>query len=311
MTLRRLVPVVALVAVAGIVAAGCGSGDASSSQSTKSSPATRNAPTTTAPPPATSTSTAGSSTLGEDLSPGRHVLAFDVNGLRRTAVIVVPERATDPAPLVFVFHGHGGSGAQIEGRFAIETRWPEAIVVYPDGLPGHQGITDANGTKPGWQTAPGESGDRDIALFDTLLSTIRAKLRVDDGRVYVMGHSNGSAFTSLLLNQRGSEIAATANMSAQPGPFLLANDPVRSMFMAMGTNDPLVPYARQRQSIPLVEQKLGVDTANAITDGYLRIEHGPDDIELDVYVYPGGHAPPLEVADLIVQFFQRHTLPAV
>jgi polyhydroxybutyrate depolymerase len=125
-----------------------------------------------------------------------------------------------------------------------------------------------------------------------------------------MGHSNGSAFTSLLLNQRGNTIAATATLSAQPGPALLATDPVRSMFMGMGEADPLVPFEQQQRSIPLVEAKLSIDPTTATTDGYLRSAYGPNNIELDTYVHPGGHDVPAEVPPLVVAFFQRHTRPA-
>ena len=273
------------------------------SDSRPGSPASSSSPATTATSALASTTTAD-----PDYAPGRHTISLDVDGIARTAVLVVPSAVSAPAPLVFVFHGHGGSGAGIEGRVQIEQRWPDAIVVYPDGLVGHKGITDPQGVRPGWQVAPGGEGDRDLAFYDTLLATIRSKLPVDGDRIYVMGHSNGSAFASLLLNQRGDSIAATANLSAQPGPALLATDPVRSMFMSMGETDAIVPFDQQQPSIPLAEQKLGVDTANPTVDGYLRSERGPHNLELATYVHPGGHDVPADVPPLVVAFFRRHTL---
>ena len=62
-----------------------------------------------------------------------------MNGVTRRAVVVVPAALSKPAPLVFVFHGHGGTGANIERRFDIEGLWPAAIVVYPYGLVGPHG----------------------------------------------------------------------------------------------------------------------------------------------------------------------------
>jgi polyhydroxybutyrate depolymerase len=247
---------------------------------------------------------------GAAYAPGRHVLSFDVNGVKRVAVVVVPTSASKPAPLVFVFHGHGGTGANIERRFDIERLWPAAIVAYPYGLVGHAGKTDPQGVKSGWQTALGESGDRDLAFYDALLASLKSKLLVDTRRVYAMGHSNGSGFVSLLLNQRGSGIAATANLSSQPSARLLAGDPTRSMFMAMGISDPIVPYANQKRAIPLAERKLRVDAQRATLKGFLRSEPARHGLELDVYIYPGGHNPPAEVPKLVVQFFQRHALGA-
>jgi polyhydroxybutyrate depolymerase len=295
----RWFPAIAIVAVVGVLAAGCSSsGDSTQSRSSSST-------SSTAPPSTAATVTSAS---GGTYAPGRHDASFDVGGVARTAVIVVPGDASRPAPLVFAFHGHGGKGTGMERRSNIEGLWPDAIVVYPDGLVGHKGKTDPEGVRTGWQTQLGEDGDRDLAFYDTMLAALRSQLSVDSDRVYLMGHSNGSAFASLLLNQRGDAIAATANLSAQPSARLLAGDPARSMFMAMGTGDAVVPYDTQKRSIPLAEQKLGVDPNRATVTGYLRAELGRGGLELQTYIYPGGHAPPPEVPKLVVEFFQRHTL---
>jgi polyhydroxybutyrate depolymerase len=298
MTRVRPGALVGFVVALGALAAGCSAGGMSGSAvSTASSSAPTAAPTSSTSPRAS-----------RDYAAGRHLVSYQVNGVRRTAVVVVPNALSHPVPLVFVFHGHGGSGTNIERRFDIEGLWPDAIVVYPDGLVGHKGVTDPAGVKTGWQTTLEESGDRDIAFYDAMLGALRSNLPVDGDRIYLMGHSNGSAFVSLLLNQRGREIAATANMSSQPSARLLAGDPVRSMFMAMGKSDPIVPYANQRRSIPLAEQKLGVDPNEATVNGDLRSEKGRGNIELETYIYPGGHEPPPEVPKLVVEFFRRHTL---
>lgn len=247
-------------------------------------------------------------TIDPAFASGRHRTTFVVDGRKRTAIVVVPRRTAKPAPLVLAFHGHGGTGAGLERQLDIAARWPEAIVVYPDGLVGHRGITDPTGDKPGWQTAVGEAGDQDLAFFDEMVSTLRRKVPVDDDRIYLIGHSNGSQLVSLLLNQRGDEIAATANLSAAPGPGLIATDPVRSMFVSLGRSDPIVPFDRQRLLIPLIERHLGVDPAKATVDGDRRIEPGPGNIELETYIHAGGHPPPPGVTRIIVAFFRRHTL---
>src|SRR5262249_22977454 len=161
-----------------------------------------------------------------------------------------PTDLSRPAPLVFAFHGHGGSGAGFDQVMDIEGRWPEAIVVYPDGLAGHPGQLDPQGAQSGWQVRPGDEGARDLAFYDTMLSDLRRTLPVDTDRVFVTGHSNGSGFTALLLTLRGDGIAATATLSGQPSPLLLPSAPVRSMFLMMGMTDPLVPFEQQQQAIP-------------------------------------------------------------
>src|SRR5262245_19548910 len=57
------------------------------------------------------------------------VVNWTVDGEKREALIVAP--ATDtPAkrPLVFAFHGHGGTMRGAEQSMHIQTVWPEAIV---------------------------------------------------------------------------------------------------------------------------------------------------------------------------------------
>jgi polyhydroxybutyrate depolymerase len=302
MTLRRsLLGGLVGAATMLIVVTGCGT-----TESTTTAPAATpgSAPAPTPAPPGTATP-ARQSTPG--YASGKQAISLDVNGTPRTALLVVPTDLSQPAPLVFAFHGHGGTGKNFDKKMNVEGLWPQAIVVYADGLIGHKGKTDPDGTKSGWQTLPGESGDEDLAFYDTLLSTIQAKLPVDTDRIYAMGHSNGSGFVSLLLNRRPDAITATANMSGQPGKDL-ETDPVRSMFMSMGRTDPIVPYANQVKSVPLAEQKIGADPSKAVVDGLLKTERGRGNLELDVYDYPGGHEPPDAVAPLIVSFFQRHTL---
>jgi polyhydroxybutyrate depolymerase len=290
-----------------MVLSACGSGSSGSGGASDDRPAATGATDTTHASGATDPVTdEDSGSVGEG-PPAGEAVSWDVDGVTRTARLVVPDDLGQPAPLVLAYHGHGGSGANFERKMSIESLWPEAIVVYPDGLVGHQGRTDPEGVRTGWQQDADDEGGRDLRFFDVMMADLRSRLPIDPQRIFVVGHSNGSAFTSLLLNQRGDQIAATANLAGQPGR-LLATDPVRSMFMMMGEQDPVVPYDGQRRSIPLAESKLGVDPATATVDGYLRRQTGPDGLELATYIHPGGHEVPAEVPPLVVAFFQRHHL---
>ena len=98
-----------------------------------------------------------------------------VDGVQRRA-LVYPGRNSgeQPAPLVFVFHGHGGNGRNASRSMAIHQEWPEATVVYPDGLPTPTPV-DLQGARPGWQRSPGQQDDRDLKFFDALLADIRTR----------------------------------------------------------------------------------------------------------------------------------------
>jgi polyhydroxybutyrate depolymerase len=260
-------------------------------------------PTTTAP---TTTAPGAGGAAASDTTGVHRRITVAVGATTRTAELVTPDDLSRPAPLVVAFHGHGGSGRTFEHTMGIEDRWPEAVVVYPDGLVGHVGRTDPTGVRSGWQTAPGEDGDRDLAFYDALMAQLRAMLPIDPDRVFLVGHSNGSGLVSFLLDVRGDGVAATANLSSQPGPYL-RTDPARSMFMSMGRADRIVPYANQVRSVPLAERLIGADPATRTVAGYLSTEHGRGGLELAVYDHPGGHPVPREVPALVVAFLRRHT----
>jgi hypothetical protein len=76
-----------------------------------------------------------------------------------------------PTPVVFVFHGHGGTAFQAGRSFAMHKHWPEAISVYLQGLNTPGKLTDPEGKKPGWQHGAGAEGDRDLKLFDAVMAT--------------------------------------------------------------------------------------------------------------------------------------------
>jgi polyhydroxybutyrate depolymerase len=134
---------------------------------------------------------------------------WDVDGVRREALVVTPADGEDLAPVVFVFHGHGGTARQAARSFDLHTHWPEAIVVYPQGLPTPGRLTDPEGKRNGWQHAAGEQEDRDLKFFDAMLASLKSEHNIDESRIYCTGHSNGGGFTYLLW-------AARCPMSSRP-----------------------------------------------------------------------------------------------
>lgn len=68
---------------------------------------------------------------------------FTIEASQRRAIVYANARppVRSGAPVVFVFHGHGGTAQNVARRFRIHELWPEATVVYMQGEPGVQGIT--------------------------------------------------------------------------------------------------------------------------------------------------------------------------
>jgi polyhydroxybutyrate depolymerase len=234
---------------------------------------------------------------------------FNVDGVERHALIFPATLSVGSmgTPIVFAFHGHGGSAKDFAERLKLEQLYPEAMVVYMQGLTGVPGRTDPTGEKTGWQKDPDIFENRDVRFFEVALEQLSQTYTLDSKRVYLIGHSNGSRFVNVLWAMRGEKITALVSSSAQGGELIL-QAPLRPIFMLMGEQDPIVPYRNQSKSIPLVQHLLQTDASQAVTDGYYRTEPGINGTELVTYIHPGGHEFATETLPAIVAFFKRHSL---
>jgi len=94
------------------------------------------------------------------------VLHWNVDGTDREAMVYIPASAkTKLTPVVFSFHGHGGTMENMYRSRGFDKLWPEAIIVCPQGLNTPGQLTDPEGELPGWQKAPGDMNDRDLLFF--------------------------------------------------------------------------------------------------------------------------------------------------
>ena len=233
---------------------------------------------------------------------------WTVDGVPREALVCVPPHATTQAtPVIFAFHGHGGSMRNVARNWAYHTLWPDALVVYPQGLDTPGRLTDPAGTKPGWQAAAGDQGDRDLKFFDAMLASLRKDYRVDDRRIYCTGHSNGGGFTYLLWAERGDQFAAFAP-AASAGAQSLSKLKPKPVFHVAGENDPLVKFAWQQRMIDALRRLNQCGPAQPPENGCLTY---PSKIGAPVvtFIRPGGHEFPAEAPPLIVAFFQQHPKP--
>ena len=105
-------------------------------------------------------------------------LTCTVDGEKREALVYAPTIGIkgEKLPLVFAFHGHGGNMLGASQVMHIQTLWPGAIVVYPQGVDRPSPI-DPNGNKPGSELqanqAQGNVGNKDLDFFDTLLAAMQ------------------------------------------------------------------------------------------------------------------------------------------
>lgn len=232
------------------------------------------------------------------------VQTLKIDGVDRQALIFAPRAGAGPAPLVFFWHGHGGNMRQASRTHDVPALWPEAIVVYPTGLP-TKGITDPEGRKNGWQQRAGENGDRDLKFFDALRKWVETHYQVDALRIYSMGHSNGGRMTYLLWAERGDVFAAFAP-SASPALLLSRQFKPKSAFIVAGTEDTVVPFRSQQMTIDAIRRIVGADPAKAKKSGYETIEPGRNGCDLGTYIFPGPHSLPQEGLADAVAFLKNH-----
>jgi polyhydroxybutyrate depolymerase len=233
---------------------------------------------------------------------------FTVGDDKREALIYVPAKSDKPLPVVFAFHGHGGTARHAARTFAYHTHWPEAVCVYMQGLPTPGQLTDPDGKKAGWQAKAGDQADRDLKFFDEVLKTLKKDHAIDDKRVYCTGHSNGGGFTYLLWAQRGDVFAAVAP-SAAVARYAKELKP-KPCLHVMGEKDPLVKPEWQKAMTETVRKVNGCDAdgkawekAGKLTGSVYESKGGTPFVAL---VGPSGHEFPSEAPKLIVQFFQQH-----
>jgi polyhydroxybutyrate depolymerase len=235
---------------------------------------------------------------------------WTVDGISREALVYVPPQArSNLAPVVFAFHGHGGSMHNAARTFSLHTHWPKAIVVYLQGLDTPGRLTDPAGAKPGWQRDLGDQGDRDLKFFDAVLASLQQDYRVDAKRLYATGHSNGGAFTYLLWAARGDKFAAFAPSAAAAIRNLPQLKPKPVLHVA-GENDTLVKFAWQQQTIAGL-RKLNHCGAGQPWENQDGCSVYPSKLEAPVvtFIHHGAHQYPSAAPAIIVKFFQQHALP--
>ncbi|QHI70876.1 prolyl oligopeptidase family serine peptidase [Tichowtungia aerotolerans] len=209
---------------------------------------------------------------------------------------------------MFVFHGHGGNMRNTFRKFAIQDQWPEAAVIYMQGLPTPGQLTDPEGKRNGWNCDPNDRINRDLKFFDAVYASLQD--RIDTNRVYCTGHSNGGSFTYMLWGVRGDLFAAIAPSGALNPKVIGKIQPLPVLHIA-GENDPLVKFSWQDKMMKVVQRVNGCSSqgepwpsAGDLTGTLYPSSGGTPLVTL---IHSGGHQFPSEAPELMVRFFKQHS----
>ena len=312
--LRGMVPLRHLLVILACVLAGCGDGDRPQETGAGTGTGT-GTPTGTATGMGTGTGngtgmggTAGTETgagCGSDLTPGAVTQTVEVEGKTRTFLFVVPD-GYDPAiptPVVFAWHGRGGTSELARAYFKVEEAAADAaIFVYPQGLPQPDFDNDT-----GWNL---DTSGEDVAFFDAMLAFVSARACVDEARIFSTGHSFGAYMSNTLACARAGTVRAVGAV-AGGGPFFGCTGPVAA-WIAHGMSDTTVPFSQGEGSRDFWKNENGcADTTTPLPDPDVCVEYDGCMRGFPVVFCPhdepalGGHGWPAWAGPAIWAFFAR------
>ena len=230
------------------------------------------------------------------------VKAWRFDGDTRRAIVYSPSKksASGKAPLVFSFHGHGDDMQNFQ-HTDLHLAWPEAIVVYFQGLPSRRdGLA-------GWQVEKGQDDDRDLKLVDVAIASIGEQFKVDKTRIYSTGFSNGANFTYLLWAERPNVFAAFAPVAARLRPSVVLKQP-KPIFHIAGTEDRQILFADQQDAIETAKRADGVTGKGASCGNGCTIYGSVAGAAVMTWIHAGGHEYPESTSERIVKFFRDHPI---
>jgi len=217
-----------------------------------------------------------------------------------------------PAPLVFLLHGHSGTGAATESYFQLLPQSEEYgfLYLYPDGTVNQIGNRFWNATDACCNFFGSEVDD--VGYLMALVDEIRAQLNVDSRRIFFFGYSNGGFMSHRMACEHPETIAAIASLGGvtylDPSDCSPAS-PVH-VLQIHGTADAVILFNGSSLVIPYpgavetVEQWAGFNGCASIgilTPPALDLDAGIPGDETNVYRYdtdcdPDGSAELWEIA---------------
>jgi polyhydroxybutyrate depolymerase len=164
------------------------------------------------------------------------------DGLERVYILYVPASYTgsDSVPLVFSFHGAGGTAQYQMESYDFRPMADSAgfLVAYPQGAPVGPGVAV-------WNIGTDTTRADDIGFVQAMIDSLSGRYNINRDRVYATGMSMGGFLSIHLAGRLSGEIAAIAAVAGTMTQGMYESSaPVHPtpLLQIHGTSDPLVPY---------------------------------------------------------------------
>lgn len=174
---------------------------------------------------------------------------INIGGIERNYHIFIPNNPTN-APVVFLFHGNGGSNDDLLGLTNVKAPYKvwldiasqeNLIIIVPNGT---LGSNNSRGWNDCRNDAPTNPTSDDVQFISDLLDFVQAKYKSNPSKVFAVGTSNGGHFAIRLAQEIPNKITAFASIVASNSVnSKCANSNVKVSALIMnGTDDPIMPY---------------------------------------------------------------------
>ncbi len=229
------------------------------------------------------------------------VIRWEVDGVPRQAIVYAPSApaGSEALPVILSFHGFGDNAQNFQ-RTGLHVAWPDAIVVYFQGLPTRRGL-------PGWQVEPGD-GNRDLQLVDVALAWLSKTYDIDTDRIYATGFSNGGMFAYLLWAERPDLFAAYAPVAGRLRSSVRPERP-SPVFHVAGERDLVVDFSDQLATIEVAKEVNGVGAETRGCGEGCTVYGADTSTPVMTWIHPGAHTYPRATSERIVAFFRGHARP--
>ena len=191
---------------------------------------------------------------------------FRSAGSLRKVAVLFPDNPASNLPLIFNFHGLTNAGSDpIEGslsRMQTEAEDSNAVIIMPEARVVSMPLV---GDLLSWGIL--DDAAADLSLFDDLRTCASRELNVDLKRLSTWGHSGGALWSTVMLMERSTSLAAVVEFSGGAD------------FSIPGIGGPFVTYSTPERQVPVMLASGGADDAWPQGIAVVNFETTTDNLE--------------------------------